>query len=197
MTLAEILNAMPNQQSTAAANALSGEKSFRTVSFAITGDEELDLIAGILKVLEPDNDLRNRLGDLPPVELRLRVLRYLTNRFEAIQHQQERQTEQAKNDWARYQQLGSIGQGLGAAPPGSIAYPQQAPPWYTTSSGTPPNLLYNQDWHAQYEAYKASQSANAAAQQIHDYNSLHGKTASEQTRLLKESRGSQASDFGL
>lgn len=38
-------------QSVAAQNALSGEKTFRTVQFAITGQPEADAIAGIFIVL--------------------------------------------------------------------------------------------------------------------------------------------------
>jgi hypothetical protein len=140
----------------------------------VTGDLEIDLMAGILAVLnaDPHDHIRGSIN--------IRVLQYVLDREKAI----ERDAERKADEWRRTQQLGAIGQGLGAAPPGSIAYPQQVPPHWTTSSGTPPNLLDDQDWHAKYEAYKASQTANAAAQQIHDYNSLQSKTASEQTRYL-------------
>lgn len=69
------------QATTAAANALSGQKTFRTVSFAITGDAETDIIAGVLAVCS------NHGGTTPINGQRLAIImEYLAKRF-TLEHQ--------------------------------------------------------------------------------------------------------------
>lgn len=68
-------------QSGAVANALSGEATYKTVSYAITGDPETDLIAGLVAVVDST--------DRPP-SMTERVMRYLLQRYEAIAEEQRK-----------------------------------------------------------------------------------------------------------
>jgi hypothetical protein len=87
-----------SMQATAAANALSSEKTFRTVNFAVTGDEETDLIAGILAVISGNCNMTTYAYSH---QIPVRVLRYLLERYETnlrnIEKAQAEQREQYQN----------------------------------------------------------------------------------------------------
>jgi hypothetical protein len=118
---------MSNQQSAAAANALSGEKSFRNVTFVVTGDPELDLISGITAMIsEQPQYLHNP-------ETIVRILQYLTARFQAMQRDRDRQ---AVSDQSLARQLREMqAQGVGAGVPNTNPYGSPNPFFGTTSGG--------------------------------------------------------------
>lgn len=70
--------------STAVANALSGEKTFRTVQFAVTGNCDADAVNGICAVLaQPDWSFLNS-------RAKQRILEYLALRFKDEADAQDR-----------------------------------------------------------------------------------------------------------
>lgn len=77
----------------AAANVLSGERAFRTVTFALTGDAETDAISGILAVL---NTSSTTVSYLPSS---IRILRYLAKRFEETWKQAQQAAPPHQYPW--------------------------------------------------------------------------------------------------
>lgn len=76
----------PSQPTVTAANILSGDKTFRTVQFAVTGDVELDLIAGVIAVFAPE---------IHPCtsDTNVRVLKYLLDRYQSRVDSERHQRE--------------------------------------------------------------------------------------------------------
>lgn len=115
----------PQIQTIAAQNALSGEKTFRTVQFAITGNSDADAVAGICAVLaHPEWTTFS-------YRAKQRILEYLALRF--------KDEADCADRFAQYNQTSAL-QGLGAAQQAQQRYPsginETFPPlWGTTSGG--------------------------------------------------------------
>jgi hypothetical protein len=85
---------MSTKQSILAANAISGERSTATVTFPITGDQELDAVSAILWALN-DSKVSG--------EVAVRVLTYLVGRFRV-------KADHEKDSTAHWESLkGSVG----------------------------------------------------------------------------------------
>ncbi len=123
---------MSNPASIATANALSGEKTFRTLDLPVTGDCETDAILGCLEVLKSACEPSPYIMVLNDAA-KVRVLEYLLGR--------------AKTTLAESQRFQAIGQGYAsdrvaahpiAGSPPPYVHPQDyfQPGPYTTSGGT-------------------------------------------------------------
>jgi hypothetical protein len=116
---------MSNQSAEAqtVANALSGEKAFETVRFAVTGNENADALAGIQAVLAKIP--LNRNSPMPHARYAAMLLKYLAECYAAEATAQEEQAKRHRNI------MGTI--------PGAMvdpAYPEQPYPGWTTTGGT-------------------------------------------------------------
>lgn len=131
-----------SQTAQAVENALKGEKTFQTVQFAITGDSETDLIAGVLAVVNARiYGSTQQLAYGPPASAYWaahRVLMYLSNRFKA-----EAEIAQGREDSYRQmtQPIQSVGQSaLGVSGLGGKIYggnPLHQPPLMNQATMTP------------------------------------------------------------
>lgn len=115
---------------------LSGEKSYQGVQFAITGDGETDLIAGILAVINaaPSNATRFSPSTIA------RVLLYLAGRFAEEQKNIDRQASEMER-------LNQLSRGMaGTLPAGDGA----AKPWpqIATGGNTGMYAVDSKDWMA-------------------------------------------------
>lgn len=155
-----------SQQSTAAANALSGDKTFRTVEFAITGDEETDMIAGVIAVLvrtpSPTDEHHFRAC--------ARILEYLRNRYQDCANTAKEMRE--RNEALNKQFQGTLGGLGGQQQQQPYQQPYQQPfqpyPWATTTAGAsqpsglnPPDALYEQARQRALYQMRALQGINS------------------------------------
>lgn len=89
-----------NQTAQAVENALKGEKTFQTVQFAITGDAETDMIAGMMAVADAamNTSGMQTAGQWPSEFSRMaqRVCLYLSGRYEAYARMKEKQEDSSK-----------------------------------------------------------------------------------------------------
>lgn len=115
------------QQTVTAANVLSGERSFRTVQFAITGDAETDLIAAIIAAM----DSTNTPNSFTDSEARVRVLKYLIDRYQSRVESDRKQREMMER--MQVPPIAWPGMGIGSGLAGAAA---PAPMPYTTSGGS-------------------------------------------------------------
>lgn len=143
-----------SQTAQAVENALKGEKTFKTVQFAITGDRETDLIAGILAVVD---DCIGRLPQQqawgPPASAYWganRVLNYIASRLKAeaeIAQGREDSYKQMSQGWQTVAQssLGSAAPGVSGLG-GQICQTSSANvhPKMSQSAMTPAQLRKNQ-----------------------------------------------------
>jgi hypothetical protein len=120
-----------NQASTTAQNVLSGQKTFETVQFAVTGDQAADMMSGVQALL-----MKQVMGYR---QLAL-LLDYLSRRYELMAKDQERQTQFSQG-------LGGIDNIMSDPPPPyrtTLGTPQIQNPitpyGITTSAGAPPEL---------------------------------------------------------
>lgn len=96
----------PQMQAVAAQNALSGEKTFRTIQFAITGNSDADAIAGICAVLaHPEWTTFSH-------RAKQRILEYLAIRFKDEADAAERFQQYAQGVTS----AGSVGQAQSILP---------------------------------------------------------------------------------
>jgi len=138
---------MSNPQSVAAANALSGEKTFETAQYPITGDPQLDLISGCLAVLNGGNGPTNL-----NTTGKICVLKYLLDRF-------TKNLEWEKSNERQYAGPQGIGQGYAVDKAKMTPYPNCPQPYrgtnpqlhdheYITTSGSlPPQANIANDPH--------------------------------------------------
>lgn len=134
---------MSNQTAQAVENALKQEKTFQTVNFAITGDAETDMIAGILAVTDAAWRNQNQGPQYPGSPFQRmcqRICIYLASRYEAYALQAERQedsfrhmSQAAQGQWRTSSgpNIGSgygLGSAVGQVSPDPTVYqqPQQA-----------------------------------------------------------------------
>lgn len=89
-----------SQTAQAVENALKGEKTFQTVQFAITGDAETDMIAGMMAVADAaiNTSAMQTAGQWPSEFSRMaqRVCLYLSGRYEAYARMKEKQEDSFK-----------------------------------------------------------------------------------------------------
>lgn len=89
-----------SQTAQAVENALKGEKTFQTVQFAITGDAETDMIAGMMAVADAAMNTSGiqTAGQWPSEFSRMaqRVCSYLSGRYEAYARMKEKQEDSFK-----------------------------------------------------------------------------------------------------
>lgn len=108
--------------SQAVANAMAGEKTFSRVEFPLTGDAELDMIAGCLAVAN-----FTEMG----ASYKARVFVYLSERFGKLAREHDEAVEAARRDRENWQRVGGLSQQ--AATGSGIAGPFTAP----VAAGTP------------------------------------------------------------
>lgn len=89
-----------SQTAQAVENALKGEKTFQTIQFAITGDAETDMIAGMMAVADAaiNTSAMQTAGQWPSEFSRMaqRVCLYLSGRYEAYARMKEKQEDSFK-----------------------------------------------------------------------------------------------------
>lgn len=120
-------NSGGSQQAQTASNVLSGEKSYRRIEFAITGDPMADFIAGI-RALQASH-----YPNIPSITVS-HLLRALSDIAKA-QHEWETEGRRIEADRARqYQQLASLGGGWPPTPKDVSDY---------TTSACPPAPLFS------------------------------------------------------
>lgn len=135
-----------SQTGQAVENALKGEKTFLTVSYALTGDPELDLIAGIIAVINQPGAI-NSGNHFAMCE---RALAYLVSRYKFYREQaQELEKKMVSVQW-----LGSShssGQIQNQPPPnnwgqgGLAAAPHVSGPWQAGIQAMPTQSDLAQD----------------------------------------------------
>lgn len=115
-----------SQQAQTASNVLSGQKSYRRIEFAITGDPMADFIAGV-RALQASH-----YPNIPSITVS-HLLRALSDIAKA-QHEWETEGRRIEADRLReYQQLASLG---GGWPP--VKAPDKIPPYWTSLGGPMP-----------------------------------------------------------